>query len=264
MKRIIVALIITSLFSFIQTEKYYVTFLKGTVKLQRTGKDVKIGDALTLADKLSFKDGSSKVSCISPGKGRFDIDSRNLKAAPGGEFLAALKSTLVRSSNTYQLSTRSLSDEGYDPVQYFRSDDTGNRIALVTDEELRINGSYPLDSQNFFFIQYALDGQTVTRKVDYSGNSIRFTNALLEKATEKIILGYQRSGGSGPVSRKIAEFIPVMVQKASLKEEIGVLARNLNSSDKKTINTEITAHIYDNYGKMGQKEISDLIGESLK
>ena len=73
------------------TEKYYVTFVKGSVIVSKTKLPVKIGDVLTEEDKLIFKDLSSKVSCIHPTKGRYDITPIKAKSSGDNELVAILK-----------------------------------------------------------------------------------------------------------------------------------------------------------------------------
>ena len=53
---------------------------KGNVQLERSRKNVKVGDVLTANEKLIITDKAAKVSCISHGKGRFDINAQAIKA----------------------------------------------------------------------------------------------------------------------------------------------------------------------------------------
>jgi len=90
MKQILFALMLLPLLVKAQTEQYYVTFLKGTVVLQKTKQPLKPGDKLSAEDKLIFKDRSCKLNCISPGKGRFEISATQGKPNEEGELLAVL------------------------------------------------------------------------------------------------------------------------------------------------------------------------------
>ena len=165
-KYLTIALLLFANITFAQSEKYYVTFIKGQAKIKKTSKPIKIGDILLPTDAIVFKDQTGKVSCISPGKGRFDITAQKTKAAPNGELLAVLKSNLLPATTTYHLSTRSLTFDGYDPKAYFQSPATNNRILLISNETLPIIPSYKLDEQNFFFIQYTLNGKPITKRID--------------------------------------------------------------------------------------------------
>ena len=50
MKKILFLLLAFPLFALAQTEQYYVTFLKGTVVLQRTKQPLKPGDKISAED----------------------------------------------------------------------------------------------------------------------------------------------------------------------------------------------------------------------
>ena len=263
-KNIIIAFLVFITLAFTQAEKYYVTFVKGNVQLERTKKNVKVGDVLTANDKLIFTDKAAKVSCISPGKGRFDINAQAIKAGAKGELLAVLKSSLVPASGTYHLSTRSLMFEGHDPATYFTSVETQGRILLIKDEPLAIKPSYKLDAKNFFFIQYIADGKTVVRKVQHDNGSIQFSDKLFVTDSGTLIgkadLCYQSNASGTARSTIIASFMPIMASKSEIQEQINLIADHLDKTDKKKLKTEITRHLFDNYGKIAAEELTRLFG----
>jgi len=252
------ALIMISL-AFIQTERYYVTFIKGTVLLKKTGKPVKIGDVLLPTDALVFKENSGKVSCISPGKGRFDISAAKISGGNKNELLAVLKNNLVPSTSTYRLSTRSLMFEGYDPKSYFVSPETHDRILLLRDEVLQIAPSYKMDNSNFFFIQYVSEGKTVTKKLAHTDKGVIFSDADFAGIPSSTKFCYQEQTTSGARSAMLAEFVPVLSGKEELRQEAKLIAAHSGIADKKKLKEYITSHVFDNYGKIGAREIDKLI-----
>ncbi len=258
-KKITFAALIMISLAFVQTEHYYVTFIKGTVLLKKTGKPVKIGDALLPTDVLIFKDNSGKVSCISPGKGRFDISAAKLSGGSKNELLAVLRSNLVPSTSTYRLSTRSLMFEGYDPKSYFVSPETHNRILLFRDEALQIAPAYKLDNANFFFIQYVSDGKTVTKKLAHTDKGVIFSDADFSDIVAEVKFCYQEQTTTGPRSAMLAEFVPVLAGKEELKQEAKLIASHSGIADKKKLKEYITSHVFDNYGKIGTHELDKLM-----
>ncbi|MBB2144378.1 hypothetical protein GM921_02680 [Pedobacter sp. LMG 31464] len=245
--------------SFVDGEKYYVTFVKGSVTLKKTGKPIKVGDILQSTDALIFKEQTAKLSCISPGKGRFEINAQKTKPSSNGELLAVLKNNLVPSTSTYHLSSRSLMFDGYDPKTYFQSTETDNRILLLLDEVLPISPTYKIDENNFFFIQYVTSGKTITKKIDQSDKGLVFTTKLFtEGIPQKVMLCYQAQIAGKPKSSSVVEFTPIIANKADLKNEIKVLTTNLGLN-KKLIAAAVTAHIFDNYGKLSQDQIDKLM-----
>ena len=250
--------------SSMPTDKYYVTFVKGDVLLDKTKKPLKVGDVLNPDDKLIFRDKSSKVSCICTGRGRFDINTQSAKIDSKGELLAVLKSSLISSSATYHLSTRSLSFEGNDPATYFTSRETKNHILLIKDEAIPVKSSYKLDGTNFFFIQYTSNGKTITHKVDHNGKALIFSDKLFttESGTlvEKVSLCYQTNASGTAKSSIIAAFTPVIATKEEIIAQLNLLSKIIGTSNKKKLKAEQTNHLFDNYGKIGEEELARLFG----
>lgn len=258
-KYITFSLLLVVNIAFAQSEKYYVTFVKGQANVKKNNKTIKVGDVLLSTDGIVFKDKSVKISCISPGKGRFDLNAQQTKASPTGELLAVLKSNLVPATTTYHLSTRSLTFDGYEPKTYFQSTATNNRIAIIENEVLPIASSYKIDDSNFFFIQYLHNGTTVTKKINQNEKGLIFNNELLKEGNpSKVLLCYQTIIAGKPKSSSIIEFDVVVVNKAELINELKVIKAHVGNN-KKLLAETVTAHIYDNYGKMGQSEIDKLL-----
>ena len=261
MRKIILAAAILISLAFIQAEKYYVTFIKGSVIVQSSGKAVKVGDALLLTDKLVFKDADARLTCISPGKGRFNISSGQSKAT-GGELMAVLKTLMVPAASNQRLSTRSMPLYEYDPKTYFRATETRERVLLIKDQAFPVLSSYITDESNYFFIQYKMDDKTVTKKIKHNGTGLIFTDELftdLVYATTKVKLGYQTNNQGTSHTAVLATFIPVPASKNEVKEQIRLITSQSGLSDQKAINNEIMAHLYENYGKIGAEELLLLI-----
>lgn len=245
-------------------EKYYVTFVKGKVVVEKTRKPLKVGDALNPDDKLLFGDRSAKVSFISPGKGRFDVNPQALKSGAKGEFLAVVKASLIPASSTYHLSTRSLIFDGYDPKTYFTSTATNGRILLINSEPLPIKDTYKRDQSNFFFIQFNEGGKTLTRKIEQNEKGIIFSEMLFLTASgtvaENVNLCYQTNQSGVSRSSVIAAFSPVLANKADIADQIRLLREMLEITDKRKLKTELSNHIFDNYGKAGEEELNRMFG----
>ncbi|SDL74948.1 hypothetical protein SAMN05421813_10221 [Daejeonella rubra] len=248
--------------TLIQTDVYYVTFVKGIVQLESTKKIIKPGDKITAKDKLIFKDQASKVSCISPSKGRFEIRPDTEAATKKGEWLAVIGEKLIPSSTYQRLSTRSLDvDNGYDPINYF-----GNKlekpIVILSGIPLPVKMSYKIDAFNFFFLQYDHEGKTIVRKVGSIGQSLLFIpelftdsdgNMLTQESLKKVFLCYQSNINSIARSKSLVEFRPLLVDRDQLASEISFMynyLKPLKNNSLKDIHEEIFAHLIENYGKI--------------
>ena len=257
MKKLTLILLFSISTAFAQTEKYYVTFISNDVILQRTGKALKLGDAMLPSDKLIFKNKGAKISCISPGKGRFDLNGEQVRPGAGGELLAVLKGNLVPSEKTMHLSTRSLPGSGYNPETYFVAPETSDRILLIENEVLPISTSYKRDPQNFFFIQYNDNSKIVTRKIAQNDTGLIFDSSLFTGAAtpQKVKICYQSNKSGSARSSQIAEFTPVLLSKETLSQQVKILEAYSGIKDKKLLIAEILTHLAANYGKIGADEI---------
>ncbi|MES2828460.1 MAG: hypothetical protein V4687_09905 [Bacteroidota bacterium] len=259
LQKLSLGLLIVISLAFVQAEKYYVTFIKGAVTVKKTGKALKVGDVLSPTDALVFKDATGKVSCISPGKGRFDINAGSLKSGGGSELLAVLKNNLVPSTSSYRLSTRSLAFEGYEPKSYFQSAETGNRILLLKDLPVQINAAYPITESSFFFVQYTENGKTQTKKLQQDSKGIVFADGVFPTSVDKVMLCYQDKSSGTARSSMLASFTPILVSKEEVIEQVRVIKLNSAGFDAKKLKEQIAAHLYDNYGKISLQEIEALL-----
>jgi hypothetical protein len=259
-----------------QSDVYYITFVKGQVQLESSNKTVKVGDKITVNDKLIFKDQNSKVSCISPSRGRFDITPGTSNQKVKGEWLALIKSNLIPSSSQQRLSSRSLgSDSGYDPLIYF-ANQNDKPIVLLNGIPLPIASSYKMDAQNFFFVQYEFQGKNIVRKVANQNHSLVFNSELFTdnesrpvnlELLKRVNLCYQSMENSVPHSKVLVTFSPVLVDKNELGKELDVLYSSLKALKKNNvteIKNEILAHLADNYGVVNADEMEKQFLNSLK
>ena len=149
--------------------------------------------------------------------------------------------------------------EGYDPRFYFVSAETGNRILLIKDEVLPIVPSYKMDNENFFFLQYLSNGKVVTRKLTQMGKGVIFGNDALSGNPSNVKFCYQEQTATGPRSAMLAEFTPVLAGKEDIRQQVKLITEHSGITDKKKLKEYITAHVFDNYGKMGAQEIDKLM-----
>jgi len=240
-------------------EVYYVTFIKGDVRIQPGGKKLTIGTPITDKDQFLFTSKSDKVSCISPTKGRFDITATKAVQKSPNEWVAIMKDALIPASANLKLSTRSLLTEQTDPEKLFVTDVTDKKVMLIENEPITIENKYPLSSGNFFFIQYTYNGHTVLKKVPNNGQTISFNEDLFtDNAGNKIAIMvvpelffcFQEVINRTPKSRVLAKFIPVMITKSAFKEQYTLLFHHLKAAKvtDAEIQKEIVKHFTSNYG----------------
>jgi len=246
---------------FFQAEKYYVTFVKGKPFSKRTGTLLKVGEAVLPSDNIRYGSTDTRVMCISPGRGRFELRA---KKTASGELWALIKTNIVPILNNYHFSTRGLGFAGYDPATYFQSAETGDRILIVSNQSLPIAANYKRDAYNFFFLQYTVNGKRVTQKIEQNDAGILFNLQTFSATTAnelpgKVLLCYQSADSGTAKSTAITEFVPVLLTKEELRQQLQVIKTYAGITDQKKLRAEVAAHLYDNYGKIGDTEFITLL-----
>ena len=247
-------ILFTFIFQFAKSEVYYVTFIKGSVKLQGAKMNLKVGDKLADNDQLIFADQLSKISCISPVKGRFDILGSNAKKKVQMEWVAVLKDVLLPASTKARLSTRgALGEETNDPLKIFKSPYFDNKILLIENNLIFIDPNYVLDNKHFFFLQYEVRGKVILKMVPSASGGILFNsdlfidgngNKLLSEDIGIVGFCYQDAGES----KELTKFIPVIISLSELTKQVLLLRTNLSKKNKEEVNKEIYNHFINNYG----------------
>jgi uncharacterized protein (DUF2344 family) len=247
----------------LNTEKYYVTFVKGKVVFAMTKKQLKVGDVLSPDDHLVFIEKTAKVSCINPTKGRFDINP-NLIKEKSSELFTILKASLVPSISTYKLSTRSIIFEGNDPYLYFASPETQNRILIVEQNPILIKSNFKMDESNFFFIQVMTEGKLKTQKIQQNGQQLIFSKANFVNNSgnvqESVSICYQTNENGKSKSSVIAEFLPVLATSEEIANQVNLIKNVSEQKDTKKLKSDIVNHLFVNYGKIGAEELSIYTG----
>ena len=240
-------------FQVAKSEVYYVTFVKGSVKLQGAKINLKVGDKLADNDQLVFADQQSKISCISPVKGRFDILASSAKKKVQMEWVAILKDVLLPASSKAQLSTRALIEETNDPAKIFKSPNADYKVLLVENEIIIIDPKYSLDNKHFFFVQYEVKGKVILKMVSPAGGGISLDSRLFVDENGKPLLAediglvsfcYQDAGKS----KELTKFIPVFISLPDFTKQVLLLRTNLSKKNKEEMNREIYSHFLNNYG----------------
>lgn len=250
------------LLSFFYTsigEIYYVTFVKGEVRLASNNKILSVGDKITDTDKLIFRDKNGRLTCISPIRGRFDLSLDKSTQNEQKEWIAVLKNVLVQSSSAKQLSTREMPFEVTDPAIIFKGNSSENKMLIVENQLIKTNSEYLLDEKNFLFFKYVVNGISILKKLPTRGQAYYFDSSVFVNnrneslAPEKIgtvSLCYQQMKNGAPVSRVVVKFLPVLISKEHFKKQLSLLMQNLAlmNIQKEQIDNETYNHFCTNYG----------------
>jgi hypothetical protein len=238
---------------------YYVTFVKGEVKLASTGKVLKISDRINHTDQLIFQDKDAKISCVSPTRGRFDISQGSAKQSKKSEWIAILKDALVPASPKRQFSTRDNYAKANDPTKPFPNNRPDEKVLLPEDEWITLNPKYKISPESSVMLEYVVNGKTITRKLATNGQQIQFSKEqfvndrgvkVSPEKIAKVNLTYKETNASNEKAKLITRFKPILISVEEFKTQARLLENNLQlmKKSKETISKEIYEHFNSSYG----------------
>jgi hypothetical protein len=258
MKKVLIALLLFVLgSSFMQEDNYYVLYVKGNATNALNSRVIRMGDIVKPTDRIVLGDANSKVVFIHAKKGRLEITPKSVgKDIP-------VKDQAVSISSEYKIVSRPLNYEGYNPRTYFHSPETNHRVLLVTGLPLKIIPFYKLDSQNFFYLSWEKGGVSVVRKIPASDRGIYFNASVISNADQfadgqKVKFCYQHFEYGVLKNDVLAEFVPVVASLNVINQQVSLIKRHSAQKEQRVLNALITAHLNDNYGKVGSEYLHNI------
>ncbi|WP_295235764.1 hypothetical protein [Sediminibacterium sp.] len=258
MKKILFALLILVMgSSFMQEDQFYVVYIKGGAINTVTSRGLRMGDMLKTTDKVLLKDANSKLVLIHAKRGRVEITPKS-----SGKDLT-VKDQVVPISSDYKIVSRPLNYEGYNPRTYFHSPETNYRVLLVTGLPLKIIPFYKLDAQNFFYLQWDKAGTSIVRKIPASDRGIYFNQTVISDADQltdgqRVKFCYQHFEYGVLKNDVLAEFVPVVAPLSLINQQVAIIKRHSSQKEPRVVNALVTAHLNDNYGKVGSEYLHNI------
>jgi len=237
-------------------DNYKVIKVDGRIIFANNGKDIHTGDQFASNEKLEFKTQESRAAVISKQKGRFVLkpDASNSNAA---NLLPAMNNVSSRAGaliNTIDLKNHF--SENY----------------LILDEmELKINETaYPMSKDNFFYLQYKYNGETIPKKLKFHGDTLEMSPKEIftidGKSVEvplktKMSIYYRNNAESKSI--KISDFTLVVPNDKELVEELHVITGELNNSENDKVKNEITGYLNEFYGKPQKDNLNEWLKKNM-
>lgn len=223
-------------------DEYSVIKVNGQIIFVRSGNDMATGDVFKSDEQLDFKTNESRAAVISEIKGRFVLtassDDDGINLGPAMNNISSRSGALLNM---------------IDLQNHF----TDNYLILDRIELEIGDGKFPQDDNNFFFMQFDLNGEQINKMLAHDGNKLIIEKSELFKVDEAPVtvpentpmkLWYMESAKQQ--TTLINEFTPVFPDLDDLKAEVGVLVSQLSDDkDRDTKISEITAYLTEFYGK---------------
>lgn len=258
MKRLLFALLTLVMgTSFMQEDNFHVIYVKGGAINTVNSRVVRIGDMLKSTDKIFLKDANSKLVLIHAKRGRVEITPKS-----AGKDLT-VKDQITSIQSEYKIVSRPLNYEGYNPRTYFHSPETNYRVLLVMGLPLKIIPFYKLDQQNFFYLTWDTKESQVVRKIPSSDRGIYFNSAMFSDANQfvngqKVKFCYQHYEYGMLKNDVLAEFVPVIAPLSEINQQVTLIRKYSSQKESRVLSALITAHLNDNYGKVGSEYLHSI------
>lgn len=258
MKRFLLGIIVMIVcMSFMQEDNYYILYIKGGAINLLNNRPLRVGDPLKSSEKIQLTDANAKVVLIHSQKGRLEITSKTAKKD------LTVKDQVSPIKSEYKIISRPINYEGYNPRTYFHSPETNYRVLLVTGVPLKIIPFYKLDAQNFFYLTWEKNGQTIVRKIPASDRGIYFNPGVVGDVDrlaegQKVKFCYQHYEYGMLKNDELAEFVPVVAPLSVINQQIALIRKYSGQKDSRVINALVTAHLNDNFGKVGSEYLHNI------
>jgi hypothetical protein len=247
-------IILLSFFYFTNSytqENFKVIKINGTIVNEQSNSNLVSGSVFNDNDKLKFGNTSSRAAVISP-KGRYILQSNNSDIAYAKSFLTPAMSNMSSRSGAIV--------NQVDLQNHF----SGNYLIFKIDKIKVSKDNFPMDENNFFYIRYDYNGESINKKLSYNDDILIIDQKELIAVDGKPIpnpdikhmelLYYKKAEGK---SISVGEFKPVFVVDADLKSEINIILSDLKAKTKKEKIDVILSYINDFYGKPNKENLID-------
>ena len=222
-------------------EEYKILHIKGNIILKKTGLPLTTGDRISSEEQIQFGSPDALAIVYSTQKGRWLLES---KKATGSSVEAEKLWSFVKDNLTSHKTVQYLSTKGNVPIvnlkNYFYQDSThsvkgqfliaGQNCALPLSKQ-----NYRLSADNFFFINYSINGEKITKKLSFSENTLvlKKEDFLNSKGilAESVSLWYHNPVDSDE-PQLTAEFSPVFAEETAFKKECNTVINALKPSAK--------------------------------
>jgi hypothetical protein len=243
--------------SFPTADNFKVIKVDGKISFVKSGKDMITGDQFLSDEKLSFATQDSRAAVISKVNGRFVL-TPDAKGGTAVNLVPAMSNVDTRSGALVN---------ALDLKNHF-----AERYLLLKELELKINKDvYPMNTNNFFYLQYEYNGEKVAKKLDkFKDDVLEMTAAYIftidGKAVAipretKVALYYRDD--INKKSSKINDFVLVVPNDKELAEEIKIIIADLGNKSTEEKKAEISAYLFEFYGKPQKENLDDWLKKNM-
>jgi len=238
-------------------DSYKVIKVDGRIVFQTSGRDMHTGDLFNSDEKITFKTEESRAAVISKQKGRFVL-TPDAKSSSASNLLPAMNNVSSRAGALIN---------AIDLKNHF-----SDNYLVLEEMELKVGKDvYPMNKDNFFYLQYSYGGESVPKRLAFHGDTLEFTlkdiftidGKQMEVPTNTNVSLYYRDN-LNKKSVKISNFNLIAPKKEELIIELEVITDELEGKESKKIKDEVTAYLNEFYGKPQKENLDDWLKRNMK
>jgi len=248
-------LILLFAFSQLRAQEFKVIHVNGTIIAKSTRSSLKRGSAFGEQEKFQYKTNGARAVVINPKKGqrfilknnRADTSFRRANLTPSAGNISSRAGALVNR---------------LDLQNHFN----GKYVILGESLKVVINSAaFPMNKDNFFYIQYVYKNEKINKKLYHSGDTlIIYRDSLLrvdgkpvknEDITDMRLIYVSKIDGKLFQSVISSTFYPVFPDNDILKEEVAIIRDAMKGKTEDEIINAIDSYIADVYGKPNKDNV---------
>jgi hypothetical protein len=217
--------------------------VNGSILLRAKNVSLQTGTVFSEKEDLLFRTEDATAAVINSQKGRLILTANN-------HDLSKIQANYLPSM--YNVSTRGGSLSNIVDLQNHFS---GKYVVLDKQKIVMDTEAFPMNSDQYFYLKYTYKGEEIPKKLDFSGDTLIIDKKNLYTVDEQpiprpdntIIKLFYLNGNK---SLQISEFNLIFPDTKQLKEEVKIILDTMKNLPPKDQVGEVTAYIYDQYGKI--------------
>jgi hypothetical protein len=258
--RTIILLLVFIIFSCINLfsqENFKVIKVNGTIVLRAKGVSLETGTVFSDKEDLLFRTDDASAAVINSQRGRMILTNKN-------HDLATAKSNFLPSM--YNISSRGGSlGNLVDLKNHF----SGKYVVLDKQFLSISDASFPMDNTHFFFLRYVYKGETINKKLNFSGDTLFIDkknlytidgNPIPSPDNTTITLFYMK----GTEYILINSFDLIFPDRDQIRKEVQIILDELKDKPFKEKFTEVSSYINEQYGTLYQLNLLSWLEDNFK
>lgn len=240
---------------------FKVITVNGEIVATKANVTLQNGLEVSSDDNFDFRKPNSRAAMINSERGRIVLTEQNAaEAFSKAAFAPAISSISARSG-----SATTVAD-----LQNIFAD----KVLILEKMEIKVGADiFPMMDQNFFFIRYQLNDETINKKLPFRGDTVIIDKAELFTIDGKSVempgvkefsIYYYSKKEDKAESLLINTFEPVFVTSEQIKPEIDIIVDELYGKSFDTVLAEVYDYVNSFYGKIDKDYLSAWLKKHYK